>query len=226
MLTALGCKVEPVPPISITFSAPSSTESAPPSPHSTCSSFSGGSGSPDYVAKARHFARQRSTPSPKLLALGRRFTIDSSPLFPLSSTTALDFDDTSHTDENDIVEAERRSGFGMDGPDFAMVGRRKRRQDSHHSDTDSDADELRSLDDFPVETNYVMQHEEEFGSVFASVYSASFCFCVVILSRCAVVVRGAHRGVGRRQQESHMVFGETSPSRNGSVQSGASHIHP
>ncbi|XP_046452707.1 oxysterol-binding protein-related protein 8-like isoform X1 [Daphnia pulex] len=77
-----------------------------------------------------------------------------------------DFDDTSHTDENDITEAERRSGSGLDVADFATVGPRlpRIRRDSHHSDSESEEDELRSLDDFPVETPYVVQQEEEFGS--------------------------------------------------------------
>ena len=72
-----------------------------------------------------------------------------------------DFDDTSHTDEND---AERRSGSGMGSSEFATVGRLKRQQ-SPNSDSESEEDDLRSLEDFPVETNYVIQQEEEFGSV-------------------------------------------------------------
>lgn len=91
------------------------------------------------------------------------------PLSFLSFVCRLtDFDDTSHTDENDITEAERRSGSGLDVADFATVGPRlpRTRRDSHHSDSESEEDELRSLDDFPVETPYVVQQEEEFGSVY------------------------------------------------------------
>ena len=83
-------------------------------------------------------------------------------------------DDTSHTDENDLLDGSRGSGCGGD---FAMVGiRRKRTEelDMHSDGTDnSDGDELRSLEeddfpDFPVETTYVVQQEEEFGSVNSS----------------------------------------------------------
>ena len=81
-----------------------------------------------------------------------------------------DFDDTSHTDENDVTEAERQSGSRLDVADFATVGPRlpRTRHDSHHTDSESEEDELRSLDDFPVETLYVVQQEEEFGSVWIS----------------------------------------------------------
>nr|CAH0112707.1 unnamed protein product [Daphnia galeata] len=77
-----------------------------------------------------------------------------------------DFDDTSHTDENDVTEAERQSGSRLDVADFATVGPRlpRTRHDSRHTDSESEEDELRSLDDFPVETLYVVQQEEEFGS--------------------------------------------------------------
>lgn len=66
-----------------------------------------------------------------------------------------------------MTEAERRSVSGMEPPDFATVGSRhaRKRHESHHSDSESEEDELRSLDDFPVETTYVIQQEEEFGSV-------------------------------------------------------------
>lgn len=67
-----------------------------------------------------------------------------------------------------MTEAERRSVSGMEPPDFATVGSRharKRHDSPHHSDSESEEDELRSLDDFPVETTYVIQQEEEFGSV-------------------------------------------------------------
>lgn len=79
----------------------------------------------------------------------------------------LDFDDTSHTDENDVTEAERRSGSVVDVADFATMGPRlpRTRHDSHHSDSESEEDELRSLDESPIETTYVVQQEEEFGSV-------------------------------------------------------------
>ncbi|KZS07155.1 Oxysterol-binding protein [Daphnia magna] len=77
-----------------------------------------------------------------------------------------DFDDTSHTDENDVTEAERRSGSVVDVADFATMGPRlpRTRHDSHHSDSESEEDELRSLDESPIETTYVVQQEEEFGS--------------------------------------------------------------
>ncbi|XP_059351231.1 oxysterol-binding protein-related protein 8-like [Daphnia carinata] len=77
-----------------------------------------------------------------------------------------DFDDTSHTDENDMMEAERRSGSVVDVADFATMGPRlpRTRHDSHHSDSESEEDELRSLDESPIETTYVIQQEEEFGS--------------------------------------------------------------
>lgn len=61
-----------------------------------------------------------------------------------------DCDDTSHTDENDPLDAR--------SADY-------RRRESHNSDSDSDEDELRSIDEIPVETNYVVQQEEEFGCV-------------------------------------------------------------
>ena len=77
-----------------------------------------------------------------------------------------DLDDTSHTDENEGTEPERRSGSGLDSADFpngSELQLRKRRLGT--SETDSEEDDLRSLDEFLVETNYVMQQEEEFGSV-------------------------------------------------------------
>ncbi len=95
-----------------------------------------------------------------------------------------DFDDTSHTDENDMMEAERQSSSGLDAADFATVGSRhsRKRRDSHHSDSESEEDELRSLDDFPVETTYVIQQEEEFGSVFFVAFSVTVFSLILFCS--------------------------------------------
>lgn len=79
-----------------------------------------------------------------------------------------DCDDTSHTDENDPADAERHSG------DFEPARRRNLRE-SHNSDSDSDEDDLRSIDDVPVETNYVVQHEEEFGCVIFTAPCSIWC---------------------------------------------------
>ena len=77
-----------------------------------------------------------------------------------------DLDDASHTDENEGTEPERQSGSGLDLNEFpASVSRHVRKRRLGLSETDSEEDELRSLDECPVETHYVMQQEEEFGSV-------------------------------------------------------------
>jgi len=77
-----------------------------------------------------------------------------------------DLDDASHTDENEGTEPERQSGSGLDLNEFpASVSRHVRKRRLGLSETDSEEDELRSLDECPVETHYVMQQEEEFGSI-------------------------------------------------------------
>ena len=73
----------------------------------------------------------------------------------------------------------------MGSSEFATVGRLKRQQ-SPNSDSESEEDDLRSLEDFPVETNYVIQQEEEFGSVILplySQYSHNITFNVVVADR-------------------------------------------
>ena len=102
-----------------------------------------------------------------------------------------------------MMEAERQSGSGLDAADFATVGSRhsRKRRDSHHSDSESDEDELRSLDDFPVETSYVIQQEEEFGSVFLSAPSVVRCCGIfIILSSSSFFSDwGIDGRIGRRQ---------------------------
>jgi hypothetical protein len=58
----------------------------------------------------------------------------------------------------------------MGSLEFATVGSssRLKRQQSPNSDSESEEDDLCSLEDFAVETNYVIQQEEEFGSVYIS----------------------------------------------------------
>lgn len=167
-----------VPPVSITFTSPSVADLIPPSPDS-CSKLSDFYSLDCYSDDNLSQTSSTCFPThcPSISMLSSNLAVDhASPAFPFSSFCGdnADFDDTSHTDENDLQEAERRSGSGLDVADFAMVGQRKRRQDSHNSDTDSDADDLRSLDDFPVETNYVVQQEEEFGSVV--IFYISNCY--------------------------------------------------
>jgi len=72
-----------------------------------------------------------------------------------------DLDDASHTDENEAMEAERQSGSALDVSEY----RRKRRLGTETDSEEDDEEELRSLDEFPVETTYVEQQEEEFGSI-------------------------------------------------------------
>lgn len=83
-----------------------------------------------------------------------------------------------------MMEAERQSSSGLDAADFATVGSRhsRKRRDSHHSDSESEEDELRSLDDFPVETTYVIQQEEEFGSVFFVAFSVTVFSLILFCS--------------------------------------------
>ena len=91
--------------------------------------------------------------------------------FVLFLDCCTDLDDASHTDENEVMEAERQSGSVLDMHDFANVGRhvRKRRLGTEtDSEEEEEEEELRSLDEFPVETTYVEQQEEEFGSVIRS----------------------------------------------------------
>ena len=82
-------------------------------------------------------------------------------LFCLLGCLIADLDDASHTDENEAMEAERQSGSALDVSEY----RRKRRLGTETDSEEDDEEELRSLDEFPVETTYVEQQEEEFGSV-------------------------------------------------------------
>ena len=169
-----------VPLLSVTTPSVSSNESTPMSPRSTCSGGSSLNNSPqnqkshrfDILSHGTLLKLQtlKSGNTPRNIVCPFCLNVDASHhSFPRPSpvSSLTDFDDTSHTDENDVTEAERRSGSGLDAADFTNVGSRhsRKRHESRQSDSESDEDELRSLDDFPVETSYVMQQEEEFGSV-------------------------------------------------------------
>ena len=83
--------------------------------------------------------------------------MDAFVFFRCSTAFLLECDDTSHTDDNDMVEMECRSRWGAARGDV-----------SRQSESDSEEDVLHPLgSDFelPLETNYAEEQEEEFGSV-------------------------------------------------------------